>query len=201
MKFDHLMIDLETLGTAPNAPVLAIGAVFFAPATGALGEKFYADIDVEDAMRFGTMSGSTFKWWMQQSDAARAAAIKGTMFAQEAFATFRKFIYDGCSSQRHLRPWGNGASFDISIMDYAFNRITGNPAPWNFWNVRDVRTIKELGELKSPFTGKLQGTAHNALDDAVFQAGYVSHYWQALMGKENANPCQDEATADAGLLV
>ena len=31
MKMRHCMIDLETLGTAANAPVIAIGAVFFDP--------------------------------------------------------------------------------------------------------------------------------------------------------------------------
>ena len=31
MKFTALMIDLETLGTAASAPVVAIGAVFFDP--------------------------------------------------------------------------------------------------------------------------------------------------------------------------
>ena len=54
------MIDLETLGTAANAPVIAIGAVFFDPNTGTLGDTFDAAIDVEDAMHYGVMSGSTY---------------------------------------------------------------------------------------------------------------------------------------------
>ena len=61
MRFNHLMIDLETLGTAANAPVIAIGAVFFDPNTGTLGDTFDAAIDVEDAMHYGVMSGSTYK--------------------------------------------------------------------------------------------------------------------------------------------
>lgn len=27
-KMTHLMVDLETMGTNPNAPIVAIGAVF-----------------------------------------------------------------------------------------------------------------------------------------------------------------------------
>ena len=41
----HLMIDLETLGTDPTAPIVAIGAVFFNPKTGELGAEFIATID------------------------------------------------------------------------------------------------------------------------------------------------------------
>ncbi len=31
---NHLMVDLETMGNGPYAPVISIGAVFFDPNTG-----------------------------------------------------------------------------------------------------------------------------------------------------------------------
>lgn len=31
---NNLMIDLETMGKKPNAPIVSIGAVFFEPETG-----------------------------------------------------------------------------------------------------------------------------------------------------------------------
>ncbi|EMQ3548812.1 3'-5' exoribonuclease, partial [Escherichia coli O111:H5] len=37
----HLMIDLETMGTNTNAPIVVIGAVFFDPQTGEIGPVFY----------------------------------------------------------------------------------------------------------------------------------------------------------------
>ncbi|HBH4975072.1 TPA: 3'-5' exoribonuclease, partial [Escherichia coli] len=36
----HLMIDLETMGTNTNAPIVVIGAVFFDPQTGEIGPVF-----------------------------------------------------------------------------------------------------------------------------------------------------------------
>ncbi|MCU6651674.1 3'-5' exoribonuclease, partial [Klebsiella pneumoniae] len=33
------MVDLETMGKKHNAPIVAIGAVFFDPATGSIGES------------------------------------------------------------------------------------------------------------------------------------------------------------------
>jgi hypothetical protein len=34
------MIDLESMGKKPNAPIVSIGAVFFNPQTGELGQEF-----------------------------------------------------------------------------------------------------------------------------------------------------------------
>ncbi len=179
-NMQHLMIDLETLGVAANAPVLAIGAVFFDPNTGATGAEFDAAIDVADAMQYGRISGETFKWWMQQSDDARRKAIRGQHPAKAVFGKFHEFCLkhgDG------VQPWGNGASFDISILDYAFPRILEKPSPWKFWNVRDCRTIKALADGLVPYTGKMAGTAHAAIDDARHQVQWVSIYWQGLRGR------------------
>ena len=178
MRFSHCMIDLETLGTAANAPVIAIGAVFFDPNTGTLGDTFDAAIDVEDAMRYGVMSGSTFKWWLGQSDAARQKVVRGRERAEDVFSRFGSFAV---KHGDNVQPWGNGASFDIAILDHAFPRILNKPAPWKFWNVRDVRTVKELATGIVRFDDKMkQGVAHTALDDAVHQAKWVSTCWQGL---------------------
>ncbi|EEY8306643.1 exonuclease, partial [Escherichia coli] len=37
---DHLMIDLETMGKNPDAPIISIGAIFFDPQTGDMGPEF-----------------------------------------------------------------------------------------------------------------------------------------------------------------
>jgi len=56
--------------------------------------------------------------------------------------------------------------------------------PWFFANDRDVRTIVDLGRQLRNIDPKkdleLEGTAHNALDDAKFQVRYVSAIYQAL---------------------
>lgn len=188
----HLMIDLETLGTSPGAPVLSIGACYFDPATGDIGDKFHERIDAEDALRYARMSGGTFKWWLKQSDDARRRITQDAGIAAEVFDNFDRFCR--LHGTRNLRPWGNGASFDITILDVSFPRILNREAPWAFWNVRDCRTIKELGEAAGHrWTEKLEGTAHDALDDAVFQARYVSFYWQGLLGL--TRPAADPAPA------
>jgi hypothetical protein len=175
----HLMIDLETMGTEVNAPIISIGAVFFDPDIGELGDTFDEAIDLEDAFRWGKCSGSTVKWWMGQGDEARKRAIRGTQSSQEAFGKFLRFC--ARESARSLQPWGNGASFDISMLDYAIPRITGQKMPWMFWNVRDCRTIKEIANgVVADYTNPREGVYHSALDDAIYQAKWVSHFWQHL---------------------
>ncbi|HDC1754892.1 TPA: 3'-5' exoribonuclease, partial [Escherichia coli] len=45
----HLMIDLETMGKNPDAPIISIGAIFFDPQTGDMGPEFSKAIDLDTA--------------------------------------------------------------------------------------------------------------------------------------------------------
>lgn len=162
-----LMIDLETLGTDPDCPVIAIGAVFFDES--GLKDEFYEVLNVEEQIDGGRrVTGSTIKWWMSQSDAAKRVFKDGareTMDALDRFVTFCKRY-----PQKGLKPWGNGSTFDISIMDDLF-KDADIPSPWLYYNVRDLRTFKE-----DVYDGKdlpREGTHHNALDDAKHQARIV----------------------------
>lgn len=71
-------------------------------------------------------------------------------------------------------------------------------APWPFWNVRDVRTVVQLAEglVKKPAAFTKDAVAHNALDDCIFQVGYVSKMWQALRGKNGPLPINDDLTIE-----
>jgi hypothetical protein len=178
----HLMIDLETLGRTPQAPIIAIGAVYFDPNTGALGESYYSAIDFESACERRTPYAATVKWWLSQSDDARKAVVKGKEDMKEALRGLIQFIKanDGAT------VWGNGSTFDISMLEDCIRQYKGR-VPWQFWAVRDVRTVVEMGELKGVKRDSVKfiGTPHHALDDAKHQARYVSKMWQALVGGTN----------------
>jgi exodeoxyribonuclease VIII len=79
--------------------------------------------------------------------------------------------------------WGNGATFDISMLEDAYRQYEIE-IPWKFWNVRDCRTVLDMYEsIRGGFnkTVNRQG-AHNALDDAKFQAQYITMMWSRLLG-------------------
>ena len=177
----NVMFDCETMGTRPNAPVLSVGGCFFDPMTGEIGDKFYRKIDMVDAMRFGSASGDTLRWWLKQDSDAQAELANGKELLCDVLEDLGKFYNSG----HDAAVWGNGPSFDITILDYAYHKCLGKTAPWPFWNVRDVRTVVQLAEglVKKPAAFTKGGVAHNALDDCIFQVGYVSKMWQALRGK------------------
>lgn len=189
---ENCMIDIETLGTFMNAPVVTIGACFFDPMTGEIGDKFYERIDLVDAMRFGRADPETLRWWLKQDAAAQAELAKPGRKAADVLNDLTAFY----RKSNDGKVWGNGPSFDITLLDYQYDRVLTQKAPWKFWNVRDVRTVVQLAEglVKKPAEFTRGGTAHNALDDCIFQVGYVSKMWRALRGKDSApvDPHEDD---------
>lgn len=175
-----LMIDLETLDTTVTAKILSVGLCFFDIATGEVYRTWEMPVSLIGQEQ-RTMSDSTFRWWMGQSDEAR-----DRVFAEESHRL--KHLLTTISDHvkvmlPDIRVWGNGATFDVSILEHAFNEY-GIPVPWDFRNVRDMRTLVEVGQLitgtdmrsKVPF----EGVKHCAVDDAVWQAKVVSEIWKVL---------------------
>ena len=73
----HIMVDLETMGTAPGSAIVSLGAVAFDPVAGTLGEEFYRVITLGSCQRAGlTIDAGTIGWWLQQSDSARAELVR-----------------------------------------------------------------------------------------------------------------------------
>lgn len=163
-----LMIDLETLGTDPSCPVISLGAVFFDVDTRQLGPSFYMALDVGEQMNYGRLpSADTLKWWMQQSGAAKKVFKEEAKPARDVLELFCKWVK---ANGKGVNPWGNGAHFDISIMENIFKQYSIK-CPWLFYNVMDVRTFKRFRANGKKLVKS--GVAHNALDDAISQAMYV----------------------------
>ncbi|EOM7700655.1 3'-5' exoribonuclease [Escherichia coli] len=163
----HLMIDLETMGKNPDAPIASIGAVFFDPQTGEQGPEFSKIIDMGTCG--GTVDISTIEWWLQRSGEARAAILADRIPLDDALLQLREFI-DENSGEFFVQVWGNGANFDNVILRRSYERQE-IPCPWRYTNDRDVRTIVALGlvmdfDARSVIT--FEGERHNALHDARY---------------------------------
>ncbi|MFA7962751.1 3'-5' exoribonuclease domain-containing protein, partial [Escherichia coli] len=176
----HLMIDLETMGKNPDAPIISIGAIFFDPQTGDMGPEFSKTIDLDTAG--GVIDRDTIKWWLKQSREAQSALLTDEIPLDDALLQLREFI-DENSGEFFVQVWGNGANFDNVILRRSYER-QGIPYPWRYCNDRDVRTIVELGkaiDFDARTAIPFEGERHNALDDARHQAKYVSDIWQKLI--------------------
>ncbi|HBY6917750.1 TPA: exonuclease [Klebsiella pneumoniae] len=186
IDYVHIMVDLETMGKKHNAPIVAIGAVVFDPATGSIGESFYKVVCLESSVNWGAViDPSTVIWWLKQSSEARSAIVNDDAIPlQDALLQFREFVSDNVAGgSKKAQVWSNGASFDNSILRSSYDCIAED-YPWEYWNDRDVRTMLELGQAISfdpKTTIPFEGSRHNALADAIHQAHYVSAIWQRII--------------------
>jgi DNA polymerase III epsilon subunit-like protein len=175
MKTD-IMIDLETLDVLPTASILTIGAVRFDPFGDDVNnpdcDKFYVKVDLDSCDRYGcTVSQSTVEWWANQSREAQDEAFspEGRIPIESAIDQLYKFCWGG------KRVWSHGAGFDVIILENLFRKV-GKAIPWSFWEVRDTRTLFDLGiDPKRPPVLK-----HHALEDAWNQAVGVQNVFKVL---------------------
>jgi len=173
---NHLMIDLETLGTKPTSAILSIGACYFEPDTGKIGDTFYQRIDFASAMKSRDVDAETIKWWFGQKKKARLEITQVADSHEVAMIFLHAFIINYRATDE-VQVWSNGASFDVVLLEDCYN----HQPPWKYWNIRDVRTIVELSKgLVDKKDIERTGIKHNALDDAIYQARFVSAMWQAL---------------------
>ena len=104
----EIMLDLETMGTGPDAAIIAIAAVEFDRETGKLGREFYEVVDLASAMAAGsTVEASTILWWMQQSDEARGEFRRAGIEIREALIRFAVWLSEPGKTldffRQHLR--------------------------------------------------------------------------------------------------
>lgn len=168
---NNLMLDIETLGTGPDSIVISIGAVLFDPQTGDVGAEFYQKVNFQDQIDKGRKpTQSTIEFWVNQSKEAQGVFHEEGINTLNALSALRDFIVNNSSIDK-CKPWGNGPSFDLTIMESLFKDF-GIEHPWKFWNVRCLRTFKEY-----IYDGKdlaREGVYHNALDDCKHQIRVVT---------------------------
>lgn len=183
----HIMVDLETMGSKPGSAIASIGAVAFDPVAGTMGAEFYQVVDLVSCERAGlTLDASTVYWWMTQGDAARQALGGAKMGLRDALQRFAWFIDDQAKGERP-RLWGHGGNFDEPMLAAAC-RAVSMPSPWRYSEGRCTRTIFEAAGVELDRAAPEAGTHHNALDDAKLQARAVCWAYERLGLAVRATP-------------
>ena len=82
--------------------------------------------------------------------------------------------------------WGNGSTFDITILENAYKIIGDIPHPWKFWNIRDLRTLVNAASVIGFNHKQLKhvGVYHDALADAVHQAKIAANALNYIINEE-----------------
>ncbi len=166
------MNDLETLGKTPNTVVLSVGATIF-DEKKIIGKKEWF-LNLDEQLKTRKVDADTLLWWMQQGDAARdvfTRVVNGISLKHFCI----EFINFYNSQEADLAVWGNGASFDIPIIEDML-LSNGFNIPWKFWDIRCYRTVKKVHQIEKgrPRTG----VRHAALDDAVYQAECLRAFFE-----------------------
>ena len=168
----HAMIDLETLDVTPGAAVLTVGGVKFDPFSDAEPHsEFYYKLDLDSQDR--NVNDDTIAWWSTQD-----AKVQ-----EEAFSTENRTHIDVFldSLPKWIKDvdvlWGHGYGFDITIIEDMI-RQRGKNIPWQFWQVRDSRTLFSMAKVDP--RKAMQSDLHNALADAYFQAKGVQMVYKEL---------------------
>lgn len=181
--FDHVMLDLETMGNKSNSAIVSIGAVEFDIETGETGREFYKVVDLQSCLDAGLIvNGSTVMWWLQQDKAARELVLQESMeIALVLFHLDRWFS----ECIQGFKIWGNGARFDIGILEDAYVKAGYKEMPWGFRGERDLRTLvafaPEIKTLVVDEWTKKGAVIHDPIVDCKIQIDYATRIWNRMM--------------------
>lgn len=172
---NQLMIDLETLGTTADSVILSVGAVKFDLLSDSIeDEGFYGSVSIESNIDAGRrISEDTLLWWLKQPAAAQQVFHEEKLPLQQVLQDLSDWLGDD-----KWVVWAKGPAFDVAILEHAYKQH-GMQTPWDFWNVRCVRTFMGLPGAKN-IHGDVLGVAHNALSDAFTQAQTVQRIYKKL---------------------
>ena len=156
-----VMIDIETLGLGPNAPIVQIAATTF--------DILDPEFNQYCQPGTGTVDAGTMTFWLEMEDEARLTLAKGLRTAMPMHDVLWD-LRDWFGSLGTVdEVWSHGPAFDIHLLSNAFARHHME-VPWHYRSIRDTRTLYQLayGEPTPPPIDD-HHVAHNALDDCRAQ--------------------------------
>lgn len=158
----HLMLDIETLATTPDAVILTIAAQSFDPFGQVYLDRYYYARITLDSQEDRSINDATIDWWATQPEAqAEAFNEHNRIDLNSALADLYKLAW------QHDIIWAQGPTFDINILEHAY-RSRNLKQPWQYYKIRDSRTLFSLWTdcPKPP-------ASHHALEDCRRQIELV----------------------------
>lgn len=158
----HVVPDLETFSTKPNASIRSIGAV--AICNGKIIGEFYVNvIEPENLYRWGfSVDQDTVDWWNKpENEEAQKAFADDQRPIKQAIELYQQWL---CKVNATY-SWGYSSEFDNVILGSAFKLLCiENPIEW--YNHRCLRTLTTTLDIP---INRDKGVHHNALADAINQ--------------------------------
>jgi len=169
----HAMIDIETLGTKPNAVILSVGAIKFDPFNSNEphdGKHWRLDVDAQTEID-REVNEDTLAWWAKQDP-----EIQEDAFGESGRTDVYQFMKElngwltGCEA-----VWCQGPQFDMVILENLFTQFNHHKG-WAFWQIMDCRTIFNMMPMDP--RKAIQQNLHSADADAYYQAVCVQQTYK-----------------------
>lgn len=150
----HLVLDIETLGVEHGSQILSIGAV--------CGDEQFNVPNIQRTLD-AKIDFNTVSWWMTTPQEAREIAFNQCRAncLHSALIAFNDFI-------ERVQPdyfWGNSPDFDFGHLEYWYKKYHMY-TPWQFWQLRDIRTIRDFVDPEKVAEIKAKYIPHIAIEDA-----------------------------------
>lgn len=168
----YIMLDIETLGTAPGSAITSISAVEFNE-EGETGEEFHRDIQLKSCADIGLkMDSDTVIWWFKQSKEAIAQLSddRPRVGISSALIDFNQWVALRKSGDFE-KVFAKDPDFDCAIIEDVCRRLN-YPFPFKYSEKIAVRTISWL-RPNFEKEEKFVGVKHNGVDDCKHQIKYV----------------------------
>lgn len=208
---NNIMVDLETMGTRKTSVITTLAACQFDLDTGEIGKTFSRNIDMQSCADHGlTYDASTIKFWMGQPPETINKMFVDNVKLTIALWEFKKWLKsirielypnkgwmttepEWKENQENfkefpLKLWGNSASFDLGILETAYQITDVCDRPWSYREEFCYRTATNLfPELKHLVNIENNSDAHVALNDAVWQSKNLSAIYALMKGAKREN--------------
>ncbi len=175
----HVMIDIETMGSGVNSVILSVGAVRFNPFASTvpypptlenyekLDNYFYerATMNSGLAAGFEVEAQTIEKFWLANPEMFKEAIRQPRNEIRRLLGKLTKW-YNLNSDNEPV--WANGSTFDLAILNHAYSKVhhSGGRPPWRYKDELDQRTMFRI----APVEKRDNPYPHNPLWDSWTQA-------------------------------
>lgn len=177
--YDHIMIDIETLGVSSTAVIQSIGAISFDIETGEMGEYAFLQMSIQSCLDFGLkVDGDTIKFWLSQPKETIDSILKSDKEYLLDCGLHWLNMFFSSHNKHTVKVWANRPQFDIAILKNAY-LACNMPPLWDRNNERDARTIIELfPEVRNEV--EFSGLKHTPIDDCRYQIELLSKAYNKI---------------------
>jgi len=172
--YSDVMVDIETTGTQPNrSAMIQLAAVKFNLAERTVSKNFFNRSLAIPAWR--TWDEDTRNWWSTKPEVYSSIMAK----AEKPAIVMHDFADWAIQPGEPLRFWAKPTTFDFMFVS-SYLKDFGEPVPFSYRDANDLnsylRGLYAPNDIDRSDEPALEGTAHDAIFDSLYQIKVLFHH-------------------------